>query len=91
MPLHWLRQHNLACCSASSGEQQQAFKESRRNRANPAFDRMEDTSKPLCLMLSFMNLLLFGHVYALSLCSDEFHKLIRRFLSKSFCCFTLAA
>lgn len=88
---HYVGLDNIACCSASNRDQQQMFKESRKNRANPAFDRMEDTSKPLCLRLSFMNWLLFGHVYALSLCSDEFRKLITCFLGKSFCCFMLAA
>lgn len=36
----------------------QTVNESRRKGANPAFERMEDTSKTLCLILSFMNLLL---------------------------------
>lgn len=84
MPLHWVKQHNLVCCSASNRDLQQIFKESRRNRANLAFDWMEVTSKPLYLMLSFMNLLLFGHVYSLNLCSDVLHKLIMYFLRRSF-------
>lgn len=94
MPLHRVKHHNLACCSASNRGRQQTFKDSRRNRANPAFDKMEGTSIPFYLMLSFMNLLVFGHVYSLNLCSDELHKSIMYFLRKSllfYACFLITA